>query len=188
MSTATTDTRYWAPFDPRDGAEGVGFKTRVGAGKTYGPYVDPTKFKSRGSALIDSSGAAILYFPAKPGQTNITDATTASYVGPGPRFQYNLTDNLAAFRRSNEAATTVAQGRIQVMLNDLNLNRTLDKAATSNAEAAIDKPYLLWSPGPDGMYGPNGVEQTDGSYKFDPSKPEVNKSLVAECDDVTNFR
>jgi prepilin-type N-terminal cleavage/methylation domain-containing protein len=186
QSTPTTDTRYWASFDPRDGATGPGFKTRAGAGKTYGPYVDPTKFKSRGCALLDSNGGAILYFPARPG-VNVTNAT-ASYAGSGTQFKYNLNDNLEAFRRPKDASTAMVQNRILVMLDDLNLNGIVDKTGVSNAEKAVDQPYLLWSAGPDGMYGPNGAEQTDGSYKFDAGKPEDNKKFAADCDDVTNFR
>ena len=46
-------------------------------------------------------------------------------------------------------------------------------------QVAIDKPYLLWSAGIDGFFGPN--------IKVGQSQAEWDKQ-IANCDDVTNFK
>lgn len=187
--TATSDTKAWALFDPRDGFNGPGFKARAGAGKTWGPYVDASKFKSKGSVLLDSSNRPILYFPARPGQMNVADTATPVYTGQGQTFKYNLADNFEFFRRTTDAPDIEIQHRMQVMLNDVDLNGAVNTpAASSIPETAIEQRYLLWASGPDEQFGPAGVAQSSGSFKFDSGKPDENRKLAEDCDDVTNFR
>jgi prepilin-type N-terminal cleavage/methylation domain-containing protein len=184
--TATADTKSWAPFDPTDGANGPGFKTRGGAGKTWGPYIDPGKFNSKGSILLDSAGRPILYFPAKTGQLNVTDTATPVYTGLGQTFKYNLADNFEFFRRPSDSPDLEIQHRMQVMLNDADLNGAVSSSPI--AEVEIAQPYLLWASGPDELFGPAGEVQTNGAYLFNPAKPEDNRKMAGDCDDVTNFR
>ena len=52
--------------------------------------------------------------------------------------------------------------------------------------AATSAPYLLWSAGADGLYGP--VNGAAGSLAyFQGLDPTSVKNLVIKCDDVTNF-
>ena len=60
------------------------------------------------------------------------------------------------------------------MLGDYNINGYMD-----NSETPIKEPYLLWSPGVDGIFGP--AQWVSGDVA-------TSRKMVQECDDVTNFR
>jgi prepilin-type N-terminal cleavage/methylation domain-containing protein len=55
-----TDTSKYAVFDPRDSADGPGFRSRPGAGKVWGPYLAAGKLKTSGVYLLDHHGGPIL--------------------------------------------------------------------------------------------------------------------------------
>ena len=115
---------------------------------------------------MDANDQPILYFPTKPGRTdtstfyaNVDDPTTQKF------YMYNLSAN---------DLTHFAGGKsvVQVMLGDRNNNGFID-----NGEApATTFPYILWSAGPDGVFGPTSAT---------PATPTAND--IAKCDDVTNF-
>jgi len=180
-----TDTTKWAPFAAYDGADGPGFKTRVGTAKTYGPYLASGKVKSRGVFLLDSNSNPILYFPAKLGRTDPTRISLPGYVDryvlgvpPNPTSLYNADDNFEAFRHAGESVSDdlIVLYRIRIMLGDYNANGYIEPGAS---ETAVNQPYLLWSPGPDDNYGPLG-------YAPSQTQPDANRKAVDQCDDILN--
>src|SRR5207249_2066162 len=91
---------------------------------------------------------------------------------------YNADDNFEFFRRrgSTPDADDVVLNRIRIMLGDWDTSGFIN-----DTESAINQPYLLWTPGPDGLFGP--VNYTPNS-----ATPAENQKRVDKCDDVTNFR
>ena len=136
-----------------DGKDGPGF--RVGSrGSVYGPYLDVEKFllpnpRPTGDSyfLKDTFGQPILYFRRLPRPLSNL-----------PADLYTANDNAAVgltlnVRPLNRAGAATAQDRFNPV--------ALREKATG--------PYLLWSAGLDGAFGPQ-----------DPSDPKQVKS----CDDV----
>ena len=62
-----------------------------------------------------------------------------------------------------------------VFPGDLNANGYID-----NGETPITQPFILWSPGPDGLFSPAGEPPQAGNVT-------LNKKLVNKCDDVMNI-
>ena len=89
-------------------------------------------------------------------------------------------DILLPFRRDTETDNTNASRRIAIMLGDFNFNGGID---TSNSENAYERPYLLWSAGPDAQFGPDKVQA--GTT---PQDIKTNSDAAGACDDITNFR
>lgn len=177
---ATSDTKAWAEFDPRDGADGTGFRLRQG--KVWGPYLASGKLKNQGVALLDHHGNPILYFPARPTRPNITQLATGGnpqpYVDRSPQSLYNANDNFEFFRRSlpdESGDDAVVLRRIRIMLGDLNSNGCID-----GSETPVTPPFLLWSAGADGVFGPANYQPA--------ASPDVsaNRRAVEKCDDVMN--
>ncbi|HEX3355961.1 MAG TPA: prepilin-type N-terminal cleavage/methylation domain-containing protein [Tepidisphaeraceae bacterium] len=180
-------TADWAIFGFNDGHDGPGYQKKlVGQyrGKVYGPYLQPDKFKTRGLAVLDSIGNPILYFPASPAHNNIN--VLGGYVGTGNTSEYNFNDNLNFFHQvADTDATTNATYRIKAMLGDCNTNGQVDSVPYPNAPsetAAATVPYLLWSAGPDGLFGPTTITQGASVADY-----LVNFQQIQKCDDVTNF-
>ena len=168
-----------------DGADGPGFRTRGMSGKVWGPYLPPEKFKlgnpSRGPAadeptgyvtLFDKQNRPILYYRAQ-GKPNIH--LPRGYVGTNPpdKAMFNTYDNMD---NSNRGAMRFEQ--LAMMLGDINTNGAIDAGET----AAYEGPYLLWSAGPDEVYGP------DAPILAGSTDPAKIRKAVDKSDDITNFR
>lgn len=163
----------WAAFDCRDNLDGLGTKLSPN-GKKVGPYLKPESFRVRGCALLDPNDKPILYFPARPGHLNLGRAIngTPSFVAQGKISLFDADDNLQFFKRPSDSDNK-AVARIRALLGDQSNNGLIDMGE----QAASNGPYLLWAPGPDGLYGP---EIPAGS-----AAPRA--SDITKCDDVTNF-
>jgi type II secretory pathway pseudopilin PulG len=186
----------------QDGADGPGFRTRGTTGRVYGPYLPPEKFKIRTPGvpaepnppgyltmcILDRYDRPILYFPASTAKPNITineggrpgfvhtDTPTAN--GPQSEFSlYDADDNLAPPYFQRTAGDPEGIRRIRLMLGDRNTNGIIEAAAGESA--ATTAPFLLWSSGPDELFGPNA----------DLAAPvgTLDAQDVPRCDDVTNF-
>jgi len=198
-----TNTDYWAPFNPRDGADGPGFRTRLGidsdgdgipdtpdpTGKVWGPYLQPDAFKTHkyGCAILDREGHPILYFPTRPGNQNIRVSTPLpdgafAYTDRSELSYINASNNIQVFRRDGEPNTNNALLRIRLMLGDTNTNGYID-----SDEKPIASPFILYSAGvggrgdPAGWYGPaNYVIPTSPT----PQQVEQNRKAAEDCDDI----
>jgi prepilin-type N-terminal cleavage/methylation domain-containing protein len=180
-----TNSDFWTPFPYNDFCDGPGFRVRknvtasgVYTGKVYGPYLSPEKFKMQGLALLDLWGNPILYFPAAPGQHPITLSsdsaaspddfvwdgrdTTAS---PAPTPLYDFSNNFALMGTTSSSGFTSPQVMgMQQIMGDRNFNGHIDGSET----ATYTGPYILWSAGPDGIYGfATGKTKTDDIFNFD---------------------
>lgn len=150
-----------------DGADGPGFRLRsTDQGTVYGPYValdkfqlgtvgtgvvtpvkSPTIYSDTATAIGDYYSNVILYFPA-----NKSVSPTTAYLGnytPGttpPQAMYNFKDNSALFT----AGSTLSQVIMAHRLGDINNNYVIDGSEVPATVA----PYILWSAGPDGKFGP----------------------------------
>jgi hypothetical protein len=194
-----------------DGADGPGFRVRPGTpgqtwlGHVYGPYLQSDKFKPIGLAIADSFGNPILYYPANPARPSVTLSTGTvgsggAYVGTAPAvvegtapttpsspcqslYNYSDNDTVALNLAAGSTAFTPAFSDIKVMeamLGDYGFNGYIASGETPATTAA----YLLWSAGPDGVYGPVG---SNNVANFTNLSPTAVKNLVSKCDDVTNF-
>ncbi len=181
-----------------DGADGPGFRIRAGnpgpdgqwgtaddvlpSGKIYGPYVQPDKFKisttngiiDASAKILDADGNPILYYPATPGVMsaahyvyNEPPPGTANYANAPPAYDrpyYNAYDNLSM----------ITEVELQTIMGaDTTPAPTGTGAVASNKSAVYTGPYLLWSAGPDGIYGRKGSGPT----------PQPGD----KTDDITNF-
>ena len=168
-----------------DGADGPGFRTRGMSGKVWGPYLRPEQFKlgnpSRGPAatdneayltLFDKNNKPILYYRAV-GKPNIR--LPRGYVGTNPpdKAMYNTWDNMDSANRGG-----LRFDQLAMMLGDTNVNGGIDPGETPAHEGS----YLLWSAGPDEVFGP------DASLPPGSRDPAAIKKAVQRSDDITNFR
>jgi prepilin-type N-terminal cleavage/methylation domain-containing protein len=157
----------------QDGADGLGFRERAGMGPVRGPYLQMDRFKlaqpdSAGNpaawVLTDKDGNAILYYVAssRPLDVSSTGAgTITSNSSPSDTVgRYSYADN--------STYLSAGQPQFQAMLGDIG---TVNNKADSG-ENIVNQPYLLWSPGADGTYGPTAP----------------TKAAVQACDDVTNIQ
>ena len=183
-------------------APGPGFRTRSAvSGRVYGPYLPVDRFKLGDPndptsttaapgrlAILDRYNKPYLYFPASPAKPNINVAgspgSTPGYVHTDPAVNggnsefslYDADDNLNAFARTpNEPA---AIQRLRLMLGDRNNNGIIEPSLGETA--ATTEKFLLWSAGPDELFGP---EQTMAE-----PKDTLDYRDAERCDDVTNFR
>ena len=179
-----------------DGDETTTADRRPG-GKIWGPYLPPDKFLTKPDTgmLFDAAGNPILYFTASPAKPNI--AGTRGYITTSPETEkslYEADQNVRLFMRSGEATKDNAVKRIKAVLGDADLDGAINRQGGSGFnETAIDQPYLLWSAGADGVFGP-GVSATPTPLELhdtvgtDRGKAKHNADAVQKCDDVTNFR
>ena len=220
---------WWTRFVPYDGQDGNGSRIRLAAnpdvdnlpleaaGKVYGPYLDPERFKTNGPTILDRYGSPILYFTvdktADPavGTASATVPVAGTSAAPAagwsntlayPPAQYtramvNLSDNLGAFMNATVTPTETIQPaatRIRVMLGDYATDGVLNAAGMSGETTPPQVPFLLWTAGPDKVFGPHGQGLSAGGAwtKSDvfmtSTNPTENQAAAAACDDVTNFR
>jgi prepilin-type N-terminal cleavage/methylation domain-containing protein len=176
-----------------DGADGFGFRTRrvngVAQGRVWGPYLRPESFKlylqaGRVPLIADIDGQPILYYVARANQPNIhlPDGFVALSLGP-PTTQpddypvppsptvsplFNVFDNSGPYPDGLY--------RMRLMLGDVSLNGAIDADETP----ASTGPYLVWSAGPDGAYGPVPDPRALTAAE--------RRTLRSHVDDVTNFQ
>lgn len=143
-----------APRD-NDGQTGPGFRKRGTQGQVYGPYLPLEKFKYSNTQLQDSFGNAILYIPARPVKPNIN--ANDDFIGPNEDSLYD-----------SRYLSSLTEEQFRYMMDDRNNNGRIDSGETP----AYTGPYILWSAGADGTFGPASLTPIDAT----------------KCDDVTNFR
>jgi type II secretory pathway pseudopilin PulG len=183
-SAPNSDTARWVQFGATDGADGPGFRLRANAGQVHGPYIAQGKLNSQGSYLTDMNGGAILYFVARPTQPTLTVAPSGS--SPGPYVDqsggslYNADHNFLAVKQylPNPDTNEQVLNRIRIMLGDHNASGHID-----NGEVPITQPFLLWSPGNDGIFGPVNYKPLTGN-----ANAAENNRQVTKCDDVMNVQ
>jgi hypothetical protein len=144
-------------------------------------------------ALLDTFGNPILYFPARTAAPNVhlaggyLPAVVAAPPANNDASLYDVFDNWVHFKRSQDGNNNVpAQQRIHVLLGDIVMAPAAQEGAIITGTddlKPVSAPYLLWSTGPDNLFGPLTV--TDGGS---PINVETNRTAVTDCDDVTNFR
>jgi len=166
-----------------DGADGLGFRIRAGAGKVYGPYLQTDRWildddATVGNAISNYANMVIftkdytpiLYYPANPAKPDITVAQR--YVWTSSTAMYNANDNLTA-----PPTFTMPLLSLSCLLGDYNNNGAIDSAVIPEASIG-NYPYLLISTGPDGAFG---------SSSFASGSSVANRQAAQACDDVTNF-
>jgi type II secretory pathway pseudopilin PulG len=167
---------------------GPGFRLRSGQGRVYGPYIPVDRFKMGDPttppksnpdpgylALLDRYGKPILYYPAtgKPNIHKLLDSNKPSFVGDyasggsQDAALYNARDNFLAMPLKT----------FQIMMGD-GRNPDPSKGITAvppnghidgDEQAAFEGPFLLWSSGPDEVFG-------------------STTASLDKTDDITNFR
>jgi type II secretory pathway pseudopilin PulG len=198
----TAPLSAWVQFDARDFQDGPGFRTRQG-GKVYGPYAQSGKLKTNGLAILDPFGNPILYFPASPVKTNLSIGDTfyissssptapnpqALVAGGGPgmyRFDDSGITAVALSRDPTQTGIVPALAYMQMKLgvktNYANGGTANGQLVPANGEQPVTQaPFILWSCGPDGRFGP--VDSVlDGGLD---AKGRANR--VATADDVVSF-
>ena len=175
----------WALIAPgaqsQDGADGPGFRVRGVTGAVKGPYLPADRFTiaaipAPGMASAISTGTAavtfdnvvdficdrnyhpILYFPANKAANAQTGSLYIDQDNPAAVFDYgNIksprqpggTNGLGVETLPNRLTLNVMRFR----MGDINMSGILDQNETPIATG----PYLLWAPGPDGLYGNDGA-------------------------------
>jgi hypothetical protein len=170
-------------------------------GRTWGPYLPAERFKLRNpdfpenptftlgrAALTDGNDRPILYMPArtpKPARfdTALAGPVASPWVDRDERSLFDANDvargdvntnpTTLYFRHLSDTESTRQLYRLRVMLGDADGDGLLD----ANEKTATEGPYVLWTAGEDGQFGP-----IIGGTGNVPS-PDERKS----CDDVTNF-
>jgi type II secretory pathway pseudopilin PulG len=193
---------YWTRFNPFDGFDGPGFRTRlvdamatgeryVPQGKSWGPYIRPDQFKMQGMAILDRDGAPILYVAANPQKPAATatdsdpnvnlrgeSGITGLYANATPRALYDLLQNESAFNHVAGDTAAIRRKRFCTMLGDLNANGRIDGTET----AGFSGPFLLWSAGPDQRHGP--LLPPGANTSTNPPEGWPTRKDVENCDDI----
>ena len=183
-----------------DGSDGMGFRTRGTKGQVYGPYLTPGKFRlmnmnsTKSSAPLptdDDSAMVILdywdhpiYYCPATANADPTVSYVNTYPGNGPRPMYDMiyfkepgtftTSQYQEQKASLGAQDLMAVSTVQEMLGDLNHNGMVDTQDNQHPDSQQNLPFLLWSAGPNGLFG------------YDKNMQGVLVSPHTS-DDVTNF-
>jgi prepilin-type N-terminal cleavage/methylation domain-containing protein len=163
-----------APFAQAvDGLDGPGFRASKivdGSGnyqgKPYQAYIPADKFKliwdptdkDKPCEIQDGAGGAILYYPATSIKPNINVAN--GYIGAHPKAMFD----------SSYGSDHLKPEAFMFMMGD-DSSGSPNGGIDNGEKAKTLSPYVLWAPGPDGMYGPKSLTPVD----------------AARCDDVKNF-
>jgi type II secretory pathway pseudopilin PulG len=175
-------SRDWLRFDVNDQSDGPGTRVRAGGAKR-GPYLQPDKVRVRGLAILDGWDNPILYFPAAPGKPNpqmVRGYIESPSVNPSKPL-FSADENFEVFRRTSTETDQVVLRRIQQMFGDYDADGRITSPPAAGAPTESLLPtgaYVLWSAGPDGLFGPNG----------DTTNAAEAQRRVQKCDDVTNFK
>lgn len=116
------------------------------------PVPSTTPFDDTNTVIADRNGNVILYWPVKPAKQSLFISQNAIGSNPAPASigNINYTDNAFYLTSPNGNFTNDLTFRLfAYRLGNHAMTGTL-KAG----ETAILPPYLLWSPGPDGNFGP----------------------------------
>jgi len=192
VTPAVPDVNWWAPFSTGDGADGAGFRLRTGA-SIKKPYLQADRFKVSGTDIVDSFGNPILYFPASTAKKSITRITDAGYVSAigdvdaDATALYDSNDNLIPFRAQTptvEADSINAHKRLRAMLGDIDMNGRINLLGTKQEQPVTQAPFLLWSAGRDGIFGPLTILSAVATE----SEFAQQSSYCDKCDDVMSFR
>jgi type II secretory pathway pseudopilin PulG len=137
-------------------------------------------------------GAGNSYVGTAPGIVPGASTQSQSYSPTAPcQSFYNYADN------DTVALNTAYSGQgepfipafpyisaMEAMLGDYSCVGYIARGETPATTAS----FLLWSAGPDGIYGPVGIGTGSASESsFQSLGPAAIKNLVIKCDDVTNF-
>lgn len=174
---------YDPPANPNDPKlpVGKGFRTRL-HGKLWGPYLPPDRFKLNttigvaGGQILDRYKHPILYYPAKKGP-GIVITNPGGFMGPHGMFNPN--DN--TFYRDPPLSGRILMPALtfQMLMGDTGgvgpgqpakPNGQIDP----NETPAYTGNYVLWSAGPDEVFGPTRFSNQPVSARN-------------PCDDVANF-
>ncbi|HEV7301515.1 MAG TPA: hypothetical protein VGN72_19280 [Tepidisphaeraceae bacterium] len=179
----------------QDGADGPGFRLRA-QGKVWGPYIKDGSISLSepldGSVtFLDINGNPILYVVKTNSQSLANPAGgyiavnryTPATANVQPQYNYFDTraqggaTDISLFAHEADATKFVGKplARFTGMMGDLDHSGGIDAAGES---AKATGPFILWSAGDDGLFGPI-IKDTAASS---PTTAEV-----ANCDDVTNF-
>ena len=178
-------------LSPGDGADGPGFRLRGTSGPVKGPYLPadrfvigtadiygvvhaPKIFNNAQDVLADRNSSPILYFPATPGA--VAGALPNGFVAPIytpispngnlPTPSVFIFDDNAAYLAPGANAfnpANLTRGGWQVMayrLGDTNFDGTIEAPGET---AVTTGPYLLWTAGPDGIFGSDDDVMSDGT-------------------------
>jgi hypothetical protein len=137
------------------------------------------------NVFVDGENDPILYFPANLAKDRIDITSGKNYVEDQsdytvtPTWIYNFADN---------ADTIYFAGpqMFRMMLGDLNGDGKIDASAAPPESAATKGAYILYSAGPDGLYGP--LDKNGGRLSTVPVSANDKKQAVERSDDVTNFQ
>jgi len=165
-----------------DGAEGPGFRTRsaiaasggtfVQQGKVWGPYLPPDQFRTKqieippGSkrfhwVIVDMKDTPILYFPAHPG-ADISKPN--GYVAAGqttPPAMFDLSDNYDVVNKSGfyqdvsdyPSPNDTSGADLADWLSDFQVLMGAKPDGSAGEALAPHAPFVLWSAGPDQLWG-----------------------------------
>jgi type II secretory pathway pseudopilin PulG len=182
-----------------DGADGPGFRSRrnlmagtggtVAAGKVWGPYVQPDKFKLghtntltspptaadttnfTDAVLVDHFENPILYYPSNG---PIPTTALSQYVTVVNPASSNVTTYYNAFDNAGVGTTaTPSFLKPADMQKFMYANNPSGMVATGKTIVSTN-PYLLWTAGADGIFGANVKGKTDDVTNFD-IPPEFKK-------------
>jgi type II secretory pathway pseudopilin PulG len=128
----------------------------------------PARFNNSQDVLADRNYRPILYFPATPGA--IISAAPNGFVAPAystssspSLFIYGDNDLYLHPPSGSQADLTRTTGKgwqvLSYRLGDANFNGMIDPGETPITTG----PYLLWSAGPDGIFGNDDDVMSDGS-------------------------
>jgi type II secretory pathway pseudopilin PulG len=160
----------WALIAPgpatSDGADGPGFRIRGTQGTIYGPYLPMDRFPigtlsgdsvipvPTGTAYSDTSAIigdrynhVILYCPAYTSVNPTTKIGGSFTVGSTPTSYYNYSD-ISGYVSGGYLTSKVFAYR-------------LGDPGTGTIVPATTAPYILWSAGPDGAFGPQTALTND---------------------------
>ena len=171
----------WALIAPgdhtQDGADGPGFRVRGTTGAIKGPYLSTDRFTvgnipppgmasaiSTGTPAVnfdnvvdficDRNYHPILYFPASKSANAQTGSVYIDRDNPSALFDYG---NIFSPRQPagvnglgvDSAPNKFTLQTMRFRMGDINMDGSLQQNETPVATG----PYLLWAPGPDGLYG-----------------------------------
>jgi prepilin-type N-terminal cleavage/methylation domain-containing protein len=109
------------------------------------------------AAIYDAWGGPVVFMPSQHPAIGMAPSDRFFFFSAGPDGRFlTREDNLYSY------------------------DATIDTAA---GEAGVTAPYLLWSPGQDGFYGPISITNGSAGANFNTNRREAQK-----CDDVTNFK
>lgn len=173
------------------------YKPRSG-GKSYGPYIRLDRFKvdTTNEKLLDRDGNPIVYFVRLNAQADkskgVPSAANGYYASNGTGAMsgapmWDITQNLTQF-----GGGTTGANRIRIMLGDIIPNGAIQSNAEFTETAEAIGPFILWSAGADGQWGPQGTMKASGNNPSATATPSghtaanaaENKAAKAGCDDV----